>query len=132
MAFTPPDEKTRRGAEGGLSELSAVLQRALTPDINSFDPIPKPGPSDWLAVHEERGQTFGEFKAAQTNRPTQTRRVIYLQPLGDFYCSLVARPAAAQYSDVFAPSSGERIRSFKSWRAGHGTRRQMSEATTPG
>jgi len=84
MAFTPPDEKTRRGAEGGLSELSAVLQRALTPDINSFDPIPKPGPSDWLAVHEERGQTFGEFKAAQTNRPTQTRRVIYLQPLGDF------------------------------------------------
>src|SRR5437764_3085346 len=84
MAFTPPDEKTRRGAEGGLSELSAVLQRALTPDINSFDPIPKPGPSDWLAVHEERGQTFGEFKAAQPNRPMQTRRVIYLQPLGDF------------------------------------------------
>src|SRR5437867_3638436 len=84
MAFTPPDEKTRRDAIGDLSELSAVLQRALTPDINSFDPIPKPGPSDWLAVHEERGQTFGEFKAAQTNRPTQTRRVIYLQPLGDF------------------------------------------------
>src|SRR5205809_7589307 len=83
MAFTPPDEKTRRDAIGDLSELSAVPQRASTPAINSFDPIPKPGPSDWLALHEEPWQTFGECKAAQTSRPTQTRRVIQLQPLVD-------------------------------------------------
>ncbi|HEV8618498.1 MAG TPA: archaemetzincin [Candidatus Udaeobacter sp.] len=84
MAFTPPDEKTIRDAIGDLSGLPVVLQRAFAPDTNSFDPIPKPGPNDWLTVHEEPEQTFDEFKASQPNRPTQTRRVIYLQPLGDF------------------------------------------------
>jgi len=84
MAFTPPDEKTTRDAIGDTSGLPVVLRRAFTPDRGAFDPIPKPGPNDWLAVHEEPGQTFDEFKASQPNRPTQARRVIYLQPLGDF------------------------------------------------
>jgi archaemetzincin len=84
MAFTPPDEKTIRNAIGDLNGLPAVLQRAFTADKSSFDPIPKPKPDDWLAVHNERGQTFEEFKASRPNRPTQDRHVIYLQPLGDF------------------------------------------------
>ncbi len=84
MAFTPPSQETIRDATGDLSGLPAVLQRAFAPDSNSFNPIPKPGPNDWLAVHEEAGQTFDEFKASQPNRPTQIRRVIYLQPLGEF------------------------------------------------
>ena len=84
MAFTPPDEKTIHDAIGSLSGLPSILQRAFAPDRDSFDPIPKPGPNDWLAVHEEPGQTFDEFKTSQPNRPTQGRRVIYLQPLGDF------------------------------------------------
>src|SRR5437667_12805482 len=83
MAFTPPDEKTIRNAIGDLNGLPAVLQRAFTPDKNSFDPIPEPKPGDWLAVHNERGQTFDEFKASQPNRPTSEQHVIYLQPLGD-------------------------------------------------
>ncbi len=84
MAFTPPSEKTIRDAIGDLSGLPIVLQRTFTPDRDAFDPIPKPGPNDWLAVHDEPGQTFDEFRASQPNRPTQSRRVIYLQPLGDF------------------------------------------------
>src|SRR5437016_4835275 len=84
MAFTPPDEKTIRNAIGDLDGLPPVLQRAFTPDKNSFDPIPEPKPGDWLAVHNERGQTFEEFKASQPNRPGQNLHVIYLQPLGDF------------------------------------------------
>ena len=84
MAFTPPDEKTIRNAIGDLDGLQPVLQRAFTPDKNSFDPIPEPKPGDWLAVHNERGQTFEEFKASQPNRPGQNLHVIYLQPLGDF------------------------------------------------
>jgi archaemetzincin len=84
MAFTPPNEKTIRDAIGDLSGLPVVLQRAFAPDRDSFDSIPKPGPNDWLAVHQEPGQTFDEFKASQPNRPTQSRRVIYLQLLGDF------------------------------------------------
>jgi archaemetzincin len=84
MAFTLPDEKTIRNAVGDLNGLPTVLQRAVTPDKNSFDPIPEPNPGDWLAVHNERGQTFAEFKASQPNRPGQNQQVIYLQPLGDF------------------------------------------------
>jgi len=84
MAFTAPSEKTIRDAIGDVSGLPAPLQRAFAPDRDSFDPIPKPAPNDWLAVHEEPGQTFDEFKASQPNRPTQNRGVIYLQPLGDF------------------------------------------------
>src|SRR6266478_1442 len=84
MAFTPPSERTIRDAIGDVSGLPPVLQRAFAPDRAAFDPILKPGPIDWLAVHDEPGQTFDLFKASQPNRPTQTRHVIYLQPLGDF------------------------------------------------
>jgi archaemetzincin len=84
LAFTPPDEKTIRNAIGDLNGLPTALQRAFTPDKNSFDPIPEPRPADWLAVHNERGQTFDEFKGSQPNRPTQNQHVIYLQPLEDF------------------------------------------------
>src|SRR5438874_10840314 len=84
MAFIPLDEKAIRNAIGDLNGLPPVLQRAFTPNESSFDPIPEPRPGDWLAVHNERGQTFDEFKASQPNRPTQNRRIIYLQPLGDF------------------------------------------------
>jgi archaemetzincin len=84
MAFTPPDKKTIRNAIGDLNGLPTVLQRAFAPDKNSFEPIPEPKPSDWLAVHNERGQTFDEFKASQPNRPTKNQHTIYLQPLGDF------------------------------------------------
>jgi archaemetzincin len=84
MAFEPPSQKIIREAIGDLSGLPVLLQRAFAPDGNSFDPIPVPGPNDWLAVHEESGQTFDEFKASGPNRPTRDRHVIYLQPLGNF------------------------------------------------
>ena len=84
LAFTPPDEKTIGNAIGDLNGLPPVLQRAFTPDKNSFDPILEPKPGEWLAVHNELGQTFEEFKASQPNRPGQNQHVIYLQPLGDF------------------------------------------------
>jgi archaemetzincin len=64
--------------------LPPVLRGAFSPDAPEFDPIPTPGPHDWLAVHPESGQTFDEFKASHPNRPTESRRVIYLQPLGEF------------------------------------------------
>src|SRR5437016_14224528 len=64
MAFTPPNEKTIRDAIGDLSGLPVVLQRAFAPDRDSFDSIPKPEPNDWLAVHQEPGQTFDEFKVS--------------------------------------------------------------------
>jgi archaemetzincin len=84
MAFELPRPETRRAAAGDLSGLSPLLQRAFAPDSTDFEPIPVPGLHDWLAVHDEPGQTFDEFKRSQPNRPAQNRRVIYLLPLGDF------------------------------------------------
>jgi len=44
----------------------------------------KPGPSDWLAQHSERGQTFEQYLRCRPVGPTGERRTIYVQPLGDF------------------------------------------------
>ncbi len=80
--FTPPDAPTRLGAIGDLSEEPADLKRAFDP--TGFEPIAVPGSSDWLAQHEEPGETFLEFKSAKRNVPAGKRRKIYFQPLGDF------------------------------------------------
>jgi archaemetzincin len=84
MAFEAPSAEAKRAAVGDLSELAPTLRRAFAADASEFEPIPKPSPHDWLAVHDEPGQTFDEFKASRPNRPTKNRDVIYLQPLGDF------------------------------------------------
>jgi len=84
MAFQPPSPDARRTAVGDLAELPPLLRRAFSADVPEFEPIPKPSPHDWLAVHPETGQTFDQFKASHPNRPTDSRRVIYLQPLGEF------------------------------------------------
>jgi archaemetzincin len=84
MAFQPPDQEVKRAAVGDLTGLSPVLRHAFSADASEFEPIPKPGPHDWLAVHPEQGQTFDEFTASPPNRPSGSRRIIYLQPLGEF------------------------------------------------
>jgi archaemetzincin len=84
MAFEPPSPEIRRAAVGDLAGLSPALRRAFSADASEFKPIPKPGTHDWLAVHPELGQTFDEFKASGPNRPGDSRRAIYLQPLGEF------------------------------------------------
>lgn len=81
--FVPPDERARNQAIGSTNRAAAELRRALQ-QRDQFDPIPAPGPSDWLAQHAEPGQTFDQFVRGRPNRPTQKRNKIYLQPLGDF------------------------------------------------
>lgn len=46
--------------------------------------ISKPGPGDWLAQHAEPGQTFREYLACDPITPQGERRVIYVQPIGEF------------------------------------------------
>ncbi len=81
--FSPPDEKQRRGAIGPTTGLPKTLQRAFDP-ADQFEPIPAPGPSDWLANHAEPGQTFEQYRRERVNRPDKIRRKLYLQPLGEF------------------------------------------------
>ena len=83
VQFKPPTEQERTAALGQTDGLPETLRRALAPD-DDFDPIPAPGPSDWLASHREDGQTFDEFVRSHPNRPDQVRFRLYLQPLGEF------------------------------------------------
>lgn len=44
----------------------------------------EPGPRDWLASHDESGQTFQQYVASTPNRPSVERTTLYLQPIGEF------------------------------------------------
>ena len=83
LAFEPPSAADRAKALGSLENEPAVLQRLLTPD-EDFAPLRTPGPGDWLTSHPERGQTFDGYCTVGFNRPTTSRNVIYLLPLGEF------------------------------------------------
>jgi archaemetzincin len=83
MTFTPPRSEERLRAIGRLTGLPPALRRALEPG-SDFDPVPTPRPSDWLATHDEAGQTFDEFVASRPVRPSERRCAIYLQPFGRF------------------------------------------------
>jgi hypothetical protein len=96
IAFQPPNLETRHAAVGDLSGLPASLQKAFGPDGAEFDPIPTPGPHDWLAVHDEPGQTFDDFKQAGPNRPAKDRCVIS-----------IAKKAAASNGSPSAPASAD-------------------------
>ena len=50
-------------------------------DAALFDPIPKPGPNDWLANHKEKGQTFVQYVKSGAHLPDSKRNVIYFLPL---------------------------------------------------
>ena len=44
----------------------------------------KPKPGEWLARFDEPGQTFNQYLRARPTLPKGKRRIIYIQPLGDF------------------------------------------------
>jgi archaemetzincin len=48
------------------------------------EPLPPPRPGDWLAGHDEPGQTFAEFQEAQPVRKSDKLHTIYLCLVGDF------------------------------------------------
>jgi archaemetzincin len=53
------------------------------PDVPAsgfFEPLGKPSPGEWLALHAEPGETFGEYKASDPVRATENRTRIYLKP----------------------------------------------------
>lgn len=49
-----------------------------------FESKAKPKDGEWLAEHEEAGQTFAEYYGSNPNRPTRTKTTIYIQPIGEF------------------------------------------------
>ncbi len=44
----------------------------------------KPQPGDWLARHQEEGQSFADYKSYDPIRPNRRHKTIYIQPMGEF------------------------------------------------
>lgn len=69
-----------RGEKQNLKELRIAMGR-LEP---FFLPMGKPAKYDWLASHNEPGQTFEEYLDSRPTKPTADRNKIYVLPLGNF------------------------------------------------
>lgn len=76
-------EKQPAPVPAPVPELKALREaaEALRPLMEKKTP---PRAGDWLAVHEEPGQTFDQYKSSRPNRPTSQRTKLYIQPIGDF------------------------------------------------
>ena len=69
-----------REAKKERAELRANI-RKIEP---FFKVMGRPANSDWLASHNEPGQTFEEYLDADPTKPTKERQKIYVLPLGTF------------------------------------------------
>ena len=75
----------RAEALGDLAKLSAKEKVVYTdPNDGTFHAKVRPGASDWLAQHNEPGQTFTQYLRSSPNLPNKEKNVLYIQPLGDF------------------------------------------------
>ncbi|MBI5525483.1 MAG: hypothetical protein HY897_04045 [Deltaproteobacteria bacterium] len=81
--FAPPAEAERAKAIGDTSALPTALRRAIEPG-DDFSPIRRPKPGDWLAEHLEERETYDAYVERGFNKATGIRKVIYLQPIGEF------------------------------------------------
>ena len=63
---------------------SSMLPAKYRELIPLHTPLGEPQPRDWLAHHDEPGQTFRQYVRGRPVKPDRARRTIYIQPLGDF------------------------------------------------
>jgi archaemetzincin len=94
-AAKPAPVPARVAAIGYTAPLAPELRRAF--DYTAFEPMPEPGPDDWLARHPEQPQSFQDYLRADRNVPNPPRNVIYLLPVGAFPATA---PPLAQLATV--------------------------------
>lgn len=79
-AFRVPGAATRSDAVGDLDEVPDDQRALFAPD--AFPAIVPPRPGDWLAEHDEPGQSFRDYVRGRRNIVASGRRTLYLLPLG--------------------------------------------------
>jgi len=72
-----------RGCAAERTEVP-VLPEKYEKLLPLHEKLGKPRPGEWLAVHDEPGQTYQSYVRGRPVRPTPARRTIYVQPLGEF------------------------------------------------
>ena len=82
--FKAPGPAARASGVGSLDGLDATMKRSFLAG-EDFEAKSEPGGMDWLAHHEETGQTFSQYLASKPNRPGEGgRNTLYVLPLGEF------------------------------------------------
>lgn len=76
---------TREQAIGDLTRATPLERAAFEDDASFFQPIRKPDSGDWLAEHDEPGQTVREYRLALSAlKPTPEQKALHVLPLGQF------------------------------------------------
>jgi len=69
------------------NRISASLPHGLDALRSLQQPLAPPAPGDWLAEHDEPGQTFEEWRRQSPVMARGGRHKIYIQPIGSFTAS---------------------------------------------
>jgi hypothetical protein len=81
--FVTPSKDDRTAAAGNVNRLDPPLRRAFS-DGGEFEAKREPGGGDWLASHDEPGQTFERWANSNPNIPGAGRMKLYILPIGEF------------------------------------------------
>ncbi len=63
---------------------AALLNKTVKKLSKIHTKLGKPKPGEWLSQHDEPGQTFIKYKRCRPRLPTGKRKIIYIQPIGEF------------------------------------------------
>lgn len=80
--YQEPTSDSSAGVEATKENIE--LRRAIDKIAPFFKPMGNPVKDDWLWTYKEPGQTFDEYIASSPVVPTADRKIIYIQPLGQF------------------------------------------------
>jgi archaemetzincin len=97
IAASPAADRPEVSDQDRAEQLFKVIEKLKPLAIRLPE---KPRPSDWLAQHPEKGQSFKEYLAGDPTRPTGKRNAIWVQPLGDF--TATQRKLVTQTADFMA------------------------------
>jgi len=100
MAFQNKRKHHLAGGAGDLSEIEASDRWAFQ-ESDSFEPVQKPRPGDWMATYKEPGQNFAEYLDSNPNIPDDKRRVIYIYPIGEFPDSAPRLKLIEEYTALY-------------------------------
>lgn len=78
------------------------LKAAIDAVKGLHTPMGEPLPGDWLTTYKEKGQTFDEYLHDNPTLPGGKRRILYVQPLGQFTrTQLKVVALTAKYMELF-------------------------------
>ncbi len=98
--FTPPSNQKCYNALGESKGIPKSI-RPLFLNTLDIEPIPEPGPLDWLSSQYEPGQTFDQFQSGSFNIPDDEHPFLYLQPIGKEELLVSAIDVLSTYCNIF-------------------------------